>query len=169
MVVALNGIAACTETGEPISFDRYKAKRLWVIDRALHAAALLNAPDLPVKQVVLHPGLAVLVAVLHSHDVPTGIVGQLLGGPTAGLDIAAVARQIIRKLCPSLEAGWLLEQPPGPVVGIALEHVAVRAEHREHAALGVIGELGAVAAVRLNIILVGANQPCHLVATIAGL
>ena len=52
---------------------------------------------------------------------------------------------------------------------LGLEHMAVRAEHREHAALGVIGELGAVAAVRLNIILVGANQPCHLVATIAGL
>ena len=70
-----------------------------------------------------------MVSVLHSHDVPTGIVGQLLGGPAAGLDIAVVARQIIRKLRPGLEAGWLLEQPPGPVVGIALEHMAIGTHH----------------------------------------
>lgn len=31
-VVALDGIAACTETGEPIPFDRHKAKRLQVMD-----------------------------------------------------------------------------------------------------------------------------------------
>ena len=44
--------------------------------------------------------------------------------------------------------------------------MAVRAEHREHPALGVVGVLEALAPVRLSIILVGADQPCHHVATI---
>lgn len=81
-----------------------------VINRALHAAIPLDAPDLPVEQVVLHLGLAVLVSVLHSHDVPTGIVGQLLGGPTAGLDTGVAPSKVISKLRPGLETVQLLER-----------------------------------------------------------
>ena len=61
-------------------------------------------------------GGAVLVAVLHPHNVAPGVVGQLLGGPAAGLDIGAVARQIISKLRPDLEEFQLLEQSAVPVI-----------------------------------------------------
>lgn len=44
--------------------------------------------------------------------------------------------------------------------------MAVGAYHCKHAVLGVIGELETVATVRLSIILIGADQPCHRVATI---
>ena len=58
---------------------------------------------------------------------------------------------------------------PFCTVGVGLEHLPLRAEHREHAPLGVVGELESLAPVRLGIVLVGADQPHHLaVAVIDG-
>ena len=51
---------------------------------------------------------------------------------------------------------------PFCTVGVGLEHLPLRAEHREHAPLGVVGELEALAPVRLGIVLVGPDQPHHL-------
>ena len=55
-----------------------------------------------------------------------------------------------------------LEQPAFRVVGVGLEHLPLQAEHREHAPLGVVGELEALTPVRLGIVLVGPDQPHHL-------
>ena len=84
---------------------------------------------------------------------------QLLGGPAAGLDMGAVARQITSKLRPGLEAVQLLEQPAFFVVGVGLEYMAVGANHRKYAALVVVGVLIPRAIVGLGVVLVG---PHHL-------
>ena len=84
---------------------------------------------------------------------------QLLGGPAAGLDIGAVARQVVAELHPGLEAIQLLAQAAFFVVGIGLEYMAVGANHRKYAALVVVGVLIPRAVVGLGVILVG---PHHL-------
>lgn len=62
-----------------------------------------------------------------------------------------------------------LEQPARRVVGVGLEHLPLRAEHREHAPLGVVGGLEALAPVCLGVVLVGPDQPYYLaVAVIDG-
>ena len=48
---------------------------------------------------------------------------------------------------------------PVCIVVVVREHLPLRAEHGEHAPLGVVGELEALAPVRLGIVLVGADQP----------
>ena len=73
--------------------------------------------------------------------------------------MGAVARQIIRKLRPGLEAVQLLEQPAFFVVGVGLEYMAVGANHRKYAALVVVGVLIPRAVVGLGVVLVG---PHHL-------
>ena len=104
-------------------------------------------------------GGAVLVAVLHPHNVAPGVVGQLLGGPAAGLNMGAVARQIICKLRPALETVQLLEQPAFFVVGVGLEYMAVGPHHRKYTALVIVGVLIPRAIIGLWVILVG---PHHL-------
>ena len=69
--------------------------------------------------------------------------------------MGAVARQIIRKLRPGLEAVQLLEQPAFFVVGFGLEHMAVGAYHRKYAALVIVGVLIPRAVVGLGVVLVG--------------
>ncbi len=58
---------------------------------------------------------------------------------------------------------------PVCIVVVVREHLPLRAEHGEHAPLGVIGELEALAPVCLGIVLVGSDQPHYLaVAVIDG-
>ena len=83
------------------------------------------------------------------------VVLQLQGGPAAGLDAGAAPSQVISKFRPALQAVQLLEQPPVPVVGVGLEHLAVGPHHREHTALVVVGVLVARAVVGLGVVLVG--------------
>ena len=102
------------------------------------------------------------IAVRHMlpHLFPQFAVGLILMFPHAILHEASIT---------FLGFGLTSEQPAIGVVGIALEHVAVRAEHREHPPLGVIGELEAVAAVRFWVVLVGADQPHHLAVAVINL
>ena len=51
---------------------------------------------------------------------------------------------------------------PVCIVVVVREYLPLRAEHREHAPLGVVGELEALAPVRLGVVLVGPDQPHHL-------
>ena len=64
---------------------------------------------------------------------PLGVVLQLLAGP---LPMLTIRRWALARSCPVLHtaahAVQPLEQPAIGIVGIALEHVAVRAEYREH-------------------------------------
>ena len=106
------------------------------------------------------------VPVHDAGDAAPGVVLQLLAGPAHAHDPPLGPGQVVFVLHTAAHAVQPLEQPAIGVVGIALEHVAVRAEHREHPALGVIDELGAVATVRLSTILVGADQPHNLVSII---
>ena len=45
---------------------------------------------------------------------------------------------------------------------VGLEHPPLRVEHREHAPLGVVGELEALTPVCLGVVLVGPDQPHYL-------
>src|SRR5699024_4767545 len=63
---------------------------------------------------------AVVVAVHHAHDVAVGIVLQLLGRAAGGLDMDAVARQVIGEGRAGLDGVELLQQPAIPIVNIGL-------------------------------------------------
>ena len=63
---------------------------------------------------------------------------------------------IIRtKLCRAVHA---LDQAARRIIGVALEHMVVRADHRKYPTLGVVGELEALPVVRLRIVFIGTDQ-----------
>lgn len=90
------------------------------------------------------------VAVLHPHDVPTGVILQFLCRPAAGLDVCAVAAQVIAELRSALESIQLLEQTTFFIIGVGLKYMAVGTHHCEHTPLGVIGVLVARTVVGLG-------------------
>ena len=104
-----------------------------------------------------------LVVVVHDAGNPAlGVVLQLLAGPAHALHAPLGPGEVILILHTAAHAVYPLEQAARPVVGVALEHMAVRAYHRKYPPLGVVGELEAVTAVRLRVVLVGTDQPHHL-------
>ena len=113
----------------------------------------------PLVQQIFRP---VAVAVHDAGDPAPGVVLQLLAGPAHALHAPLGPGEVILILHTAAHAVYPLEQAARPVVGVALEHMAVRADHRKYPSLGVIGELEAVAAVRFRVVLVGTDQPHHL-------
>ena len=91
-----------------------------------------------------------------------GVILQLLAGPAHGCDPPLVPGQIVLILHAAAHTVQPLEQPARRIVGVGLEHLSLWAEHREHAPLGVVGELEALAPVRLGVVFVGPDQPHHL-------
>ena len=113
----------------------------------------------PLIQQVFRP---VAVAVHNAGDPALGVVLQLLAGPAHALHAPLGPGEVILVLHAAAHAVYPLEQTARPVVGVALEHMAVRTDHRKYPPLGVVGELEAVTAVRLRVVLVGTDQPHHL-------
>ena len=88
-----------------------------------------------------------LVVVVHDAGNPAlGVVLQLLAGPAHALHAPLGPGEVILILHTAAHAVYPLEQTARPVVGVALEYMAVRTDHREHPSLGVVGELEALPA-----------------------
>ena len=105
---------------------------------------------------------SLVVAVHDAGDPAPGVVLQLLAGPAHGHDPPLGVGQVVLILHAAAHSVQPLEQPARRVVGVGLEHVAVRAEHCEHAPLGVVGELEALAPVYLDVVLIGRDQQHYL-------
>ena len=89
----------------------------------------------PLVQQVFRP---VAVAVHDAGDPALGVVLQLLAGPAHALHAPLGPGEVILILHTAAHAVYPLEQTARPVVGVGLEHLPLRAEHREHASLGVV-------------------------------
>ena len=113
----------------------------------------------PLIQQVFRP---VAVAVHNAGDPALGVVLQLLAGPAHALHAPLGPGEVILILHAAAYAVYPLEQAARLVIGIALEHVAVRADHCKYPTLGVVGKLEALPAVRLRIVLFGPDQTHHL-------
>ncbi len=101
---------------------------------------------------------AVLVAVHHAHDIAAGVILQFLRRPATGLDLRAVAAQVIEEFRTTLESIQLLEQAAFFIIGVGLKHMAIWPHHCEHTALVVIGVLISRSIVRLWVVLVGVQH-----------
>ena len=94
-----------------------------------------------------------------------GVILQLLAGTAHALHAPLGADEIILILHAAAHAVHTLEQAARPVVGVALEHMALRADNRKYPTLGVVGELEALPAVRLRIVFIGTDQT-HYIAVV---
>ena len=78
------------------------------------------------------------LAIHNAGNPALGVILQLLAGTAHTLHAPLGSGEIILILHAAAYAVYALEQAARPVVGVALEHVAVRADHRKYPTLGVV-------------------------------